>query len=375
MLSLHSGGLGEEWSKAFGEMKNKGDCMSFEELNTELNLTYSSTLLPSSSTLSPPVPGIKTLEPKPIYAGSIGQVHVAKGEDGGFLAVKVRYPGIADTVISDLDNLNTLINVVNVVPEGVFIDNIIEEGKAEVIKECSYKIELENHKRYIELIKSDDELVKMGFYVPKIMEELCGDNIIVSEWFHGVTIEEVQAGHKESDRICEGLMRLTFLELFKWRFSQTDPNPGNFLWDEREGKVGLIDFGGCREYDKEWMKDYFSIVNAASLGDAATVEERSFELGFLSSKDSRKMIDAHVEGAMILGEPFRGGKYDFKEGKVTQRIGEVAKVFAKERKTPPPRNVYTIHRKMAGAFETVARLNGKAGGREILEEAQEWIHL
>ena len=160
----------------------------------------------------------------------------------------------ADTVISDLDNLNTLINVVNVVPEGVFIDNIIEEGKAEVIKECSYKIELENHKRYIELIKSDDELVKMGFYVPKIMEELCGDNIIVSEWFHGVTIEEVQAGHKESDRICEGLMRLTFLELFKWRFSQTDPNPGNFLWDEREGKVGLIDFGGCREYDKEWMK-------------------------------------------------------------------------------------------------------------------------
>lgn len=122
------------------------------------------------------------------------------------------------------------------------------------------------------------------------------------------------------------------------------------------------------------VADYFTIVKAAALGDRATVEERSFELGFLSSKDSKKMIEAHVEGAMILGEPFRGGEFDFKEGRVTQRIGEVAKVFAKERKTPPPRNVYTIHRKMAGAFETVARLGGKAGGRVILEEAEEWIN-
>lgn len=50
------------------------------------------------------------------------------------------------------------------------------------------------------------------------------------------------------DSVATRLLGLTLKELFEWRFMQTDPNWGNFLYDVENDKINLIDFGASRDY-------------------------------------------------------------------------------------------------------------------------------
>jgi aarF domain-containing kinase len=66
---------------------------------------------------------------QPVAAASIGQVHMAALHDGREVAVKVQYPGVATSINSDLANLERLVSVLNVAPQGLFIERIIEVAR------------------------------------------------------------------------------------------------------------------------------------------------------------------------------------------------------------------------------------------------------
>ena len=75
-------------------------------------------------------------DPVPIAAASIGQVHQAKLLDGTEVAVKIQYPGVAESIDSDLQNLKSLVNMTNLLPPGLFVDNIIKVASTELVAEC-----------------------------------------------------------------------------------------------------------------------------------------------------------------------------------------------------------------------------------------------
>ena len=72
----------------------------------------------------------------PIAAASIGQVHRAKLLDGTEVAMKIQYPGVADSIESDLNNLKRLISMTNLLPPGLFIDQIMAVAREELLVEC-----------------------------------------------------------------------------------------------------------------------------------------------------------------------------------------------------------------------------------------------
>jgi aarF domain-containing kinase len=323
------------------------------------------------------------LEDRPFAAASIGQVHrgtlrssptllSSPNSTGGSIitkvAVKVQYPGVADSIESDLSNLSMLLSAL--APPGLFLDNIIRVGREELKVECDYHREAMNQKRFQTLLSSDPSLVADRFIIPNVIDELCTDRILVTELVRGGTIDKViNLDQMERNRIGLAIMRLTMLELFVWRFMQTDPNWGNFLYDVRTRTTYLIDFGASREFSEDFVRGYLNIVIANANCDKQSLIEESIRMGFLTGKENDVMLEAHTLSGFCLGEPFATYEpYDFKSSRITSRISEHGAVFLKHRLTPPPEEVYTLHRKLAGAFNLCIKLGAKISCRSLLDE-------
>lgn len=149
---------------------------------------------------------------------------------------------------------------------------------------------------------------------------------------------------------------------------QTDPSFANFLYNEEDDEIVLLDFGAARSYDADFVDEYLALVWAASNGDEDAVLASSQTLGFLTGQESDEMIRAHLEAGMKIGEPFRThASFDFTESDITESVAKHGSVFLRDRLTPPPREIYSLHRKLSGAFMLCVRLRADIPCRDLLE--------
>lgn len=309
---------------------------------------------------------------RPFAAASIGQCHRAtvrrNGEDHP-VVVKVQYPGVAQSIESDLRNLGMLVKFSGVAPNGLFLDNILRVGSEELKVECDYQREASSQKRFCDLVATDPILQENNIHVPIVYQST--DQVLITEYCPGGTIDTVSnLSQDERDRIGRAILYLTMQELFVWRFMQTDPNWGNFLYDHGTQRTSLIDFGACREYSKEFVDGYLRIVCANANRDKDTLLELSHEMNFLTGEENAKMIHAHTQSGFTVGEPFfeSSEPFDFKGSQISSRMSEHTSVFLQHRLTAPPTEVYTLHRKLAGAYMLCIQLGSKVRARELLED-------
>ncbi|DBA83849.1 hypothetical protein WJX77_010712 [Trebouxia sp. C0004] len=309
-----------------------------------------------------------TFEDEPLAAASIGQVHGGKLHDGRRFAMKIQYPGVARSIESDVDNLMRLINIANLLPKGLYVEQAAEVAKRELSMECDYEYEARCQKRFKKLISSDPDLAE-NFNVPDIIDELSGKTVITSEWVPGVHIDKVKTMSQDiRNDVGSLLLRLTIRELFDWRFMQTDPNWGNFLYDEHADQLHLIDFGAAKEYPKPFVDDYLRMVLACADKNRDEVIMRSTKLKFLTGDESKVMLDAHCDAGYLVGQPFATeGLYDFAtHSALSRKIAALGGVMLKHRLTAPPEEAYSLHRKLSGAFLACIKLGSQVPCRDIL---------
>ncbi|KAG1704337.1 hypothetical protein DVH05_006345 [Phytophthora capsici] len=306
----------------------------------------------------------------PIAAASIGQVHRATLLNGDRVAIKIQYPGVAESIGSDLLNLKRLVTYTNILPRGLYIDEIIRVGKEELTAECDYLQEAENQERFKELIEQSGMGEK--YVVPRVYRELSTARILTTQLISGVAIDKaVHLSQDVRNSIARRILELTIHELFNWRFMQTDPNWSNFMYNASTDTIGLVDFGAAREYPKSFVDDYFNIVWAAANVDEETLVDYSIKMHFLTGDESPAMLRAHIAAGMVVGEPFRSHEpFDFHKSKLTTRLGQHTEVFMHGRLTPPPQEVYSLHRKLAGAFLMCIKLGAVVPCRDVLEDVQ-----
>ncbi|XP_078444424.1 ABC transporter 1 [Wolffia australiana] len=300
---------------------------------------------------------------QPLAAASIGQVHPAVMKDGLKVAVKIQYPGVANSIESDIENVRLLLEYTNLIPEGLFLDRAIKVAKEELARECDYELEAENQRRFRELLSGDE-----GFYVPRVVDAFSSGKVLTTELVSGVPIDQVALLDQHvRNHVGTKLLELTLKELFVFRFMQTDPNWSNFLYDEGAGMINLIDFGAARDYPKPFVDDYLRMVMACAERDEKAVIEMSRRLGFLTGMESEVMLEAHTQAAFIVGLPFAAsGGYDFRNSKITQNITALGTTMLKHRLTPPPDEAYSLHRKLSGAFLACIKIGAVVPCRDLL---------
>ena len=311
-----------------------------------------------------------SFEEKPLAAASIGQVHSAiLKSNGAKVAVKVQYPGVADSIDSDLNNLAILLTASRLLPKGLFLDKTIANARVELGWECDYIREAECGRRFEELLGDEADV----FLVPKVYPQASGRQVLTMEFMDGIGVTRVKSFTQEQkDWIGTQILRLCLREITEFRFMQTDPNWTNFLFNARTNKLELLDFGASREYPQEFITKYTQLLAAASKSDRETVRNLSIDLGYLTGHESKVMLNAHIASVLTLAEPFLESSpevYDFRDQTITERVKELIPVMIRERLSPPPEETYSLHRKLSGAFLLCARLGSRVRCRELFDNS------
>uniref|UniRef100_A0A8B9H8Y3 Atypical kinase COQ8A, mitochondrial n=1 Tax=Astyanax mexicanus TaxID=7994 RepID=A0A8B9H8Y3_ASTMX len=340
MLSIQDDAfINPQLAKIFERVRQSADFMPIKQMTKALN----NDLGPNWKDK------LEMFEERPFAAASIGQVHLARMKDGREVAMKIQYPGVAQSINSDVNNLMTVLSMSNALPEGLFPEHLIDVMRRELALECDYIREAKCARKF--------NLTKLTI-LRWPMSELVNSPLKES------LIDEFQR------TICENILTLCLRELFEFRYMQTDPNWSNFFYDPQTHKVALLDFGATRGFDESFTDVYIEVIKAAADGNREGVLKRSIDMKFLTGYESKAMENAHVDAVMILGEAFASREpFDFGAQSTTERIHNLIPVMLKQRLTPPPEETYSLHRKMGGSFLICSRLNAKLCCNNMFQQA------
>lgn len=252
-------------------------------------------------------------------AASIGQVHVAT-KNGKKLAVKVQYPGVGDSIKSDLKIVK---------PIALRMFNLTEQELAKYLVEVEEKL-LEETDYTLELRRSQETAQQCahieGIRFPNYYPEFSSDRIITMDWMDGLHLNEFLATNPSQEvrnKIGQALWRFYEFQNHSLRSIHADPHPGNFLF-RPDGTVGVIDFGCIKVIPEKFYYDYFGmIIPEVSQNDAALEAiMRRMDIIYDSDSEQRRRLYKDTFRTLIelLSQPHINDTFDFGDDEYINRI-------------------------------------------------------
>ncbi len=182
-------------------------------------------------------------DPEPIAAASIGQVHRAITHDGRAVAVKVQYPGIAETMAADLDNVALLRRMLKITAPNQDVDGLVAELRERVLEELDYRREARNQRLLADYYDGHPTI-----HVPRVIDELSTRRVVTSELSDGARFAELATWSQEERNLAgETIYRFVFRSLYEVHAFNGDPHPGNYLF-HGGGRVTFLDFGLVKHF-------------------------------------------------------------------------------------------------------------------------------
>ncbi len=206
---------------------------------------------------APPDELFQTWDPEPIAAASIGQVHRAITRDGRAVAVKVQYPGIAQTISADLGNVALLRRLLKVAAPNQDVNALIEELRDRISEELDYHREAANQRMFAAYFDGHPTI-----HVPRVVDELSTARVVTSELATGARFAELLTWPQhEKDLAAETIYRFTFRSLYQAHAFNGDPHPGNFLFHRgARGRVTFLDFGLVKYFTPDELQPLVHMV-------------------------------------------------------------------------------------------------------------------
>ena len=306
------------------------------------------------------------IELRPFAAASIGQVHLAYKENGDQLAVKIQYPSIEKSVVSDVDNVISLLTISRLLPKDLNIKPLISEAKAQLLAEADYKREAQYLIRYKNALATNPH-----FKVPNVYPEHSTQQVLTMEYIKAEPIESItELPDSQKSFVAEQLIDLFFKEMFEFKLIQTDPNFANFHYQLDTQKIVLFDFGATREISTELSLAYLALFKAGSENNREGVLKAASDIGYFKNDLVDEYKNNVIDLFLMACEPLRAeGKFDFKNSELALKIKNAGLALSGQSQQwhTPPVDALFIHRKLAGLYLIAARLGAKIDVKTLFQ--------
>lgn len=245
-----------------------------------------------------------------VNAASIGQVH--KGRiDKQWYAIKLQYPGVADSLMSDLGMVAPLATRMLGLKKAM-VAPYLKEVEEKLLEETDYKQELKSAER---IIKGCKELENIVF--PVFDSKLSGKRVITMTWIDGLGLTDwiaTNPSQEQRNSIGQTLWNFYQYQIHELRFMHADPHPGNFIITPEE-KLGVIDFGCIKEIPKDFYKSYIKLMEYGKELHSSEFVDALTELDLYNpkaDKKEREFILTHFrEMFELVGRPLFSERFDF----------------------------------------------------------------
>ncbi len=262
-------------------------------------------------------------------AASMGQVHKAE-LDGQQLAVKVQYPGVANSIKSDLKLAKPFaLKVMNV--KGKEVEPYMKEVEEKLLEEANYGLELQQSMEFADKCKKLE-----GLFFPKYFPEYSSSQVLTMSWLTGQPIGEwMKQDQKQEDRDKLGQILWNFymFQMHELHMMHADPHPGNFIIDD-QNHLGVIDFGCIKKIPGDFYKAYFELARHEVLKDPKRVDELFKELEIIRPTDPQKdiaIVSEMFTGLIqLLSQPFNNGTFDFGDDEFFKEIYLMGDTISKD---------------------------------------------
>ncbi len=313
----------------------------------------------------PPERAFARWDPEPIAAASIGQVHRAITLDGRAVAVKVQYPGIAETMAADLGNVALLRRMLRITAPSQDVDALIAELRDRVLEELDYRREADNQRLLAAYYDGHPTI-----HIPAVIGELSARRVVTSELADGARFAELAGwSQEERDLAAETIYRFVFRSLYDVHAFNGDPHPGNYLF-HGGGRVTFLDFGLVKHFTLAELQPLMQMTRQLCVrGDAEAFRLSMEEAGFLRP-DAPLSTETIVEHMAVFYDTIREpgpltitGDY---ASRVVRRFFDVRSPVAGY--VSIPRSYVILQRINLGLFAVLGQLTATANWRAIAEE-------
>ncbi len=303
---------------------------------------------------------------------SIGQVHRA-ARGGHQFAVKVQYPGVAESLKNDLRVIKPIaLRVLGLRERDVA--EYFAEVQTRLLEETDYALELE---RSMKLGRACAHLAGVRF--PIYYPDLSSARILTMDWIDGVPLDRFADGPADQaarDRIGQALWDFYAYQIHTLHLFHADPHPGNFL--VCDGDLWVLDFGCTKALSDEVYFKQFRLLDPTLVDDPAKIEQAMLDLRLLLPQDDvaarRRLTEIFRESLELLARPFRAGSQDFGDPEFMAaifRMGQANSQDEQLRRLRGPRGsphaVY-VNRAFFGLYSLLSRLRAR-----VQTSLPEWL--
>lgn len=275
-----------------------------------------------------PIELYDTFTKNAVNAASIGQVHKATDGDRVF-AVKIQYPGVADSVRSDLKLVKPFALRLFGLNEKE-LDNYMAEVEEKLLEETDYELEVRRSKSISAACGHIPNLLFPNYY-----EEKSSPRIITMDWLDGMHIKEFLANspsQRVRNQIGQAMWDFYHHQIHNLKEVHADPHPGNFLM-RNDGTLGIIDFGCVKEIPEDFYSAYFKLMSKDLLTNDDELLPVLYNLNFIYEDDTeheKKMyIGLFKEMTKLLGKPFHYESFDFADNSYFNEIYALSERLSK----------------------------------------------
>lgn len=316
-----------------------------------------------------PLDIFETFSKEAIHAASMGQVHKAT-LNGKTLAVKIQYPGVADSVESDLNMVKPIaMKIMNVNPDEM--EQHFAEIKERLIEETDYNLELQRSMMLSEKCKDI-----AGIVFPNYYPDLCCERILTMDWMDAQPIKEFIATNPTQEmrnKVGQSIWNFYQYQVGVLHTFHADPHPGNFLIFP-DGTVGIIDFGCVKALSLDFYNSYSRLIEKDIVFDDVQLRKVFEELTLILPNDSETVKDYIFNfGAKTIRhitKPFFADSFDFGDENFIKDIiskddiNDLKSAFLKNRQARGPKDAIYLNRTYFGLYNILNELKAIIDTRE-----------